>query len=179
MEDDKGTGGDEGGGGKKGVGGGDELVLESRIEREKDAAPPAVEGQLQAPPLNRVVVDSDLTARAEMAGLAVAEEGGAAAALASSAPNVETGDVDAEPADDDGDKDDADESCECFVGGLPPDATEEQLLAYFEDLSPVSARVNRRRRGGECKGYGFVVFPSVEIARRACEREIKTVSLFF
>ena len=69
-------------------------------------------------------------------------------------------------------------SCECFVGGLAPDATEEELLSYFDDLHPISVRVNRRKRSGDCKGYGFVVFPSAEQARRACEREIVTVRLF-
>ena len=178
MEDDKGTGycsGDareEGGGTRVG---GDELVFESKTEgaeggeREKDAAPPAVEEQLRAPSLDGLVIDAESAARAERVSLAVTEEGGAA----DQASALGDKDVDAEPPG--VDKGDDAETCECFVGGLPPEATEEQLLAYFEDLNPLSARVNRRRRGGECKGYGFVVFPSAEIARRACKRDI-TVS---
>ena len=176
-EEDNGAGGDAPG---TSVGGGcgDELVVGRRIgdaeggEREKDDAPAAVDEQLQAPPLDGLVIDSDSAARAERASLAAAGEGGAAAAANANVPASALVDKD----DADVDRDADAEACECFVGGLPPDATEEQLLALFEDLNPLSARVNRRRRGGECKGFGFVVFPSRLIAEEACKRrDIKTV----
>lgn len=174
-EEDKGIGGDAPPGEQVGGGCGDELVVERKIgddeggECEKEDARLAVDEELQAPPLDGLVIDAGLAARAERASLAAAEEGAAAARADANDPFA--------PDKDDADVDKAADAkaCECFVGGLPPDATEEQLLALFEDLNPLNARVNRRRRGGECKGYGFVVFNSEETARKACKRDIKTV----
>lgn len=170
-EEDKGAGGDAPGTSVGGGCGDSELVVGRKIgdaeggEWEEDEAHPAVDEELQAPSLDRLEIDADSAARAERASLAAAGEGGAAA-------RADANDPASAPVDKDADA----KACECFVGGLPPDATEEQLLALFEDLNPLSARVNRRRRGGECKGFGFVVFPSRLIAEEACKRrDIKTV----
>ena len=97
-------------------------------------------------------------------GAAAAEADLASALFGDKSPRVD-GDAGAKPP----------EVCECFVGGLPPEATEGELLSYFAYLNPLSARVSRRKRGGDCKGYGFIVFASAELAERACGREM-TVS---
>lgn len=177
MEGDSGAGGggealgEEGGG--RGIPTGDDVafqVLEGKVDEraEELAAPPAVEEELQTLSRAESTEDDDSGAWAEGSGLAVTGDGGAAASEADlvsalfgdKSPRVNDG-VGAKPP----------EVCECFVGGLPPEATEGDLMSFFVDLDPLSARVSRRKRGGDCKGYGFVVFPSAELAERACGRK--------
>ena len=168
MEDDRGPGGGgEAPGGEQE--GGQIGVIEGK-KVEAHAAPPAVEEELQAPSLDGRTLDTDSGARAEGSGLAGTGDGEAAAVLAASpsplfVDNVDDSDV----------KVKEHQVFECFVGGLPREATEGELLSYFADLNPLSARLSRRRRGDNCKGYGFVVFPSAELAQRACGRERTTV----
>lgn len=126
-------------------------------------------------------IDTNSGARAERSSLVATTEDEEAAAAAEGVDELINGDAStplekqAKPPDDDEDKEE-EEVCECFVGGLPPEATEEDLNSLFADLNPLSVRVNRRKKGsGDCKGYGFVVFPSAELAKRACERETTTV----
>lgn len=157
--------------GKKGS---HELVEEERekIEKEReeeDAPGPTASEQLQALSLAERNIDTVLSVRAGGSDLDGTGEGGTSA-----------GDVPlvADKVDDEGQSpspggidDDKDDACECFVAGLPPNTTDEDLFGYFSDLNPLSARVSRRKKGArECKGYGFVRFSSVADAERACER---------
>lgn len=58
---------------------------------------------------------------------------------------------------------------EVFVGGLPPDTREEQVQQAFSAVGQViSLRLNRRKRTGECKGFGFVRYNDQATAERAC-----------
>lgn len=59
---------------------------------------------------------------------------------------------------------------EVFVGGLPPDATDEGVEAAFAAVGHVlSVRLNRRKKTGECKGFGFIRFADQATAERACQ----------
>lgn len=66
---------------------------------------------------------------------------------------------------------------EVFVGGLPPDTREEQVQQAFSVVGQViSLRLNRRKRTGECKGFGFVRYNDQTTAERACAevQEVRT-----
>jgi RNA recognition motif. (a.k.a. RRM, RBD, or RNP domain) len=57
---------------------------------------------------------------------------------------------------------------EVFVGGLPPDATEEIVKEAFARIGTVvSVRLTRRKKSQECKGFGFVRFECSADAERA------------
>lgn len=57
---------------------------------------------------------------------------------------------------------------EVFVGGLPPDANDEDVKQAFEAAGEVlSVRLNRRKKTGECKGFGFIRFADPETAEKA------------
>ena len=65
---------------------------------------------------------------------------------------------------------------EVFVGGLPSDASDEGVEAAFAAVGEVlSVRLNRRKKTGECKGFGFIRYADQETAERACA-EVKEVS---
>ena len=58
---------------------------------------------------------------------------------------------------------------EVFVGGLPPDASDYGVEAAFKAVGEVlSVRLNRRKKTGECKGFGFIRFADQATAERAC-----------
>lgn len=58
---------------------------------------------------------------------------------------------------------------EIFIGGLPPDCKEEQVEQAFSLVGQViGLRLNRRKRTGECKGFGFVRYSDQATAERAC-----------
>lgn len=68
---------------------------------------------------------------------------------------------------------------EVFVGGLPPDATDEGVEAAFAAVGHVlSVRLNRRKKTGECKGFGFIRFADQATAERACQevREVRVTN---
>eukprot|EP00051_Salpingoeca_urceolata_P006727 m.88992 g.88992 ORF g.88992 m.88992 type:complete len:464 (-) comp14960_c2_seq1:1907-3298(-) len=62
-----------------------------------------------------------------------------------------------------------------FVGGLPPEATEDQLKAFFEEKGPVEEvilmydRDTRRPRG-----FGFVTFDHEDVVDKLCEIQFLT-----
>lgn len=59
---------------------------------------------------------------------------------------------------------------EVFVGGLPPDATDEGVEQAFAAVGEVlSVRLNRRKKTGECKGFGFIRYADQPTAERACQ----------
>lgn len=65
---------------------------------------------------------------------------------------------------------------EVFVGGLPPDATDEGVESAFAAVGPVlSVRLNRRKKTGECKGFGFIRYADQATAENACQgvKEVK------
>ena len=69
---------------------------------------------------------------------------------------------------------------EVFVGGLPPDTTEEEVQQAFAAVGQVTGlRLNRRKRTGECKGFGFVRYTDQATAEKACSevREVCVLSL--
>ena len=68
------------------------------------------------------------------------------------------------------------EFVEVFVGGLPSDVTQEEVTEAFSKVGEVlSVRLNRRKKTGECKGFGFVRYKDQLTAEIAC-RDIKEVS---
>lgn len=70
------------------------------------------------------------------------------------------------------------EFVEVFVGGLPSDVTQEQVTEVFSKIGEVlSVRLNRRKKTGECKGFGFVRYGNQLTAEVAC-RDVKEVRLF-
>ncbi len=67
---------------------------------------------------------------------------------------------------------------EVFVGGLPPDTKEEEVQQAFSAVGQVTGlRLNRRKRTGECKGFGFVRYTDQATAEKACfeVREVRSV----
>jgi nucleolin len=57
-----------------------------------------------------------------------------------------------------------------YVEGLPFDASEEDVQAFFRDVGPVrSLRLPRWHDSGRLRGYGHVEFGDVEAAARALE----------
>lgn len=67
---------------------------------------------------------------------------------------------------------------EVFVGGLPPDTREDQVQQAFSAVGQViSLRLNRRKRTGECKGFGFVRYNDQATAERACA-EVQEVRIY-
>eukprot|EP00884_Botryococcus_braunii_P002695 jgi/Botrbrau1/12426/Bobra.0229s0022.1 len=76
-------------------------------------------------------------------------------------------DLDGNDLDDDGNGSDS-AANEVFVGGLPPCASDEEVKEAFAKVGQVvSVRLNRRKKTGECKGFGFVKFADSEAAERA------------
>ena len=66
---------------------------------------------------------------------------------------------------------------EVFVGGLPPDTKEEEVQQAFAAVGQVTGlRLNRRKRTGECKGFGFVRYADQVTAEKACS-EVREVGL--
>ena len=66
---------------------------------------------------------------------------------------------------------------EVFVGGLPPDTKEEEVQRAFAAVGQVTGlRLNRRKRTGECKGFGFVRYVDQATAEKACS-EVREVCL--
>lgn len=64
---------------------------------------------------------------------------------------------------------------EVFVGGLPPDTKEEEVQQAFSAVGQVTGlRLNRRKRTGECKGFGFVRYTDQATAEKACS-EVREV----
>ena len=69
------------------------------------------------------------------------------------------------------------EFVEVFVGGLPSDVTQEEVTETFSTGGEVlGVRLNRRKKTGECKGFGFVRFKDQLTAEVAC-RDIKEASV--
>jgi len=67
---------------------------------------------------------------------------------------------------------------EVFVGGLPPFADEVTVNTAFSAVGEVlSVRLNRRKKTGECKGFGFIRYADQATAERACS-EVKEVIIF-
>lgn len=65
---------------------------------------------------------------------------------------------------------------EVFVGGLPPDTKEEEVQQAFSAVGQVTGlRLNRRKRTGECKGFGFVRYTDQATAEKACS-EVREAS---
>lgn len=59
-------------------------------------------------------------------------------------------------------------ACEVFIGGLPPDVSDEDVRLAFEVAGPVvHMRLNRRNKTGECKGFGFIRYADASSAERA------------
>jgi nucleolin len=57
-----------------------------------------------------------------------------------------------------------------YIEGLPFDASEEDVRAFFRDAGPVrSLRLPRWHDSGRLRGYGHVEFGDVEAAARALE----------
>lgn len=75
-------------------------------------------------------------------------------------------DLELNEVDDDGGSDTA--VNEVFVGGLPPNASDEEVKEAFAEMGQVlSVRLNRRKKTGECKGFGFIRYADAEAAERA------------
>ena len=71
---------------------------------------------------------------------------------------------------------------EVFVGGLPPDTKEEEVQRAFAAVGQVTGlRLNRRKRTGECKGFGFVRYSDQATAEKACSevREVYFLTRIF
>lgn len=67
---------------------------------------------------------------------------------------------------------------EVFVGGLPPDTTEEEVQQAFAAVGQVTGlRLNRRKRTGECKGFGFVRYTDQATAEKACSEVLEVCCL--
>ncbi|XP_037496676.1 heterogeneous nuclear ribonucleoprotein Q isoform X3 [Jatropha curcas] len=59
---------------------------------------------------------------------------------------------------------------EVYLGGLPHDATEEDLKRFCESIGEVTeVRIMKGKDSGEAKGYAFVTFRSKELASKAIE----------
>jgi cleavage stimulation factor subunit 2 len=59
-------------------------------------------------------------------------------------------------------------SCTVFVGNIPYDGTEQQLIDLFSSVGPVvSFRIVSDRDTGKPKGYGFCEFKDPEFAKSA------------
>lgn len=68
------------------------------------------------------------------------------------------------------------------MGGLPPDTKEEQVQQAFAAIGQVTGlRLNRRKRTGECKGFGFVRYADQATAEKACSevREVYFLTCMF
>ena len=69
---------------------------------------------------------------------------------------------------------------EVFVGGLPPDTKVEEVQQALAAVGQVTGlRLNRRKRTGECKGFGFVRYSDQATAEKACSevREVYTLKV--
>jgi hypothetical protein len=65
---------------------------------------------------------------------------------------------------------------EVFVGGLDATVEEAEVRQAFAAVGEVlEVRLNRRKRTGECKGFGFVGYADHTTAEKACA-EVKEVS---
>jgi RNA-binding protein Musashi len=49
-----------------------------------------------------------------------------------------------------------------FVGGLPQDCTDEELLQYFTAFGEVKVEI-KRQPDGRSRGFGFVYFPDDQV----------------
>ncbi|KAK4286342.1 hypothetical protein QN277_002907 [Acacia crassicarpa] len=59
---------------------------------------------------------------------------------------------------------------EVYIGGIPHDASGEDLKAFCESIGEVTeVRVMKGKDSAENKGFGFVTFKSVELASKAIE----------
>ncbi|KAL8158834.1 hypothetical protein V2J09_000371, partial [Rumex salicifolius] len=59
---------------------------------------------------------------------------------------------------------------EVFIGGIPNDATEEELRTFCESVGDVTeVRVMKGKNATENKGYAFVMFKTKELASKAME----------
>ncbi|KAI4334229.1 hypothetical protein L6164_018945 [Bauhinia variegata] len=59
---------------------------------------------------------------------------------------------------------------EVYVGGIPHDASTEDLRAFCEPIGEVvEVRVMKGKDSGENKGFGFVAFRNVELASKAID----------
>ncbi|XVF72952.1 hypothetical protein PTKIN_Ptkin12aG0161800 [Pterospermum kingtungense] len=59
---------------------------------------------------------------------------------------------------------------EVFIGGLPKDASEEDLTELCEPIGEIfEIRLIKDKESGESKGYAFVAFRSKEVAQKAIE----------
>ncbi|WCJ34297.1 RNA-binding (RRM/RBD/RNP motifs) family protein [Euphorbia peplus] len=59
---------------------------------------------------------------------------------------------------------------EVYLGGIPHDATEDDLKRFCESIGEViEVRIMKGRDSGEAKGYAFVMFKSKELASKAIE----------
>ncbi|EDQ90686.1 uncharacterized protein MONBRDRAFT_3616, partial [Monosiga brevicollis MX1] len=54
-----------------------------------------------------------------------------------------------------------------FVGGIPYEAREQDLLRHFERYSPLSANVILERETNRSRGFGFVTFADRNTASEA------------
>lgn len=60
---------------------------------------------------------------------------------------------------------------EVYVGGIPPDATEEELRSFCEPAGEVTeVRMMKGKDSSENKGYAFVTFRTRELAATAIEK---------
>ncbi|GMH30140.1 hypothetical protein Nepgr_031983 [Nepenthes gracilis] len=60
---------------------------------------------------------------------------------------------------------------EVFLGGIPPDATEEDLRGFCENVGEViEVRIMKSKDADENKGYAFVMFKTKELASKAMEK---------
>ncbi|KAJ7981174.1 Heterogeneous nuclear ribonucleoprotein like [Quillaja saponaria] len=59
---------------------------------------------------------------------------------------------------------------EVYIGGIPHDASEEDLRAFCESIGEVTdVRVMKGKDSGENKGFAFVTFRSVDLASKAID----------
>jgi RNA recognition motif-containing protein len=63
-------------------------------------------------------------------------------------------------------------SINVFVGGLSPDTQEDHVREAFAAAAGngvlLSVQLSRWASNGQCKGYGYVRFSDVKVARQAC-----------
>ncbi|XP_010527560.1 PREDICTED: heterogeneous nuclear ribonucleoprotein R [Tarenaya hassleriana] len=60
---------------------------------------------------------------------------------------------------------------EVYLGGIPTDASEEDLKGFCESVGEVTeVRIMREKESGDGKGYAFVTFRNKELATEAIER---------
>ncbi|KAL9275943.1 Heterogeneous nuclear ribonucleoprotein Q-like protein [Drosera capensis] len=65
---------------------------------------------------------------------------------------------------------------EVFLGGIPIDATEEDLRNFCKSVGElVEVRIMKSKEAGENKGYAFVMFKTKELASKAMEKLNNTV----